>query len=144
MAIFRDAQLTLALQRLEEEEVQNLEKKERIIMRDGEFVTMMQQKEEDEAQKSMEKEQRAMASTPTGKALILFQCVLSVYHFLNDYIPQNLGVVLKVRTLEMESMFFFADFYSIYKRYLEFPGKCHCGCRVALHKLVIATDDLNQ
>ena len=59
-AISRDAQLALALQKLEEEEVQNLEKKEQMIMRDGEFSTMMQQKEEDEAQNSTQKEQRAM------------------------------------------------------------------------------------
>ena len=59
-AISRDAQLSLALQQLEEDEVQNLEKKEHMIMRDGEFSTMMQQQEEDEAQKLMEKEQQAM------------------------------------------------------------------------------------
>ena len=34
-AISRDDQLALALQRLEEDEVQNLEKKEQMIMRDG-------------------------------------------------------------------------------------------------------------
>ena len=49
------SQLALALQRLEEDKVQNLEKKEQMIMRDGEFATMMQHQEEDEAQKSMEK-----------------------------------------------------------------------------------------
>ena len=48
-AISRDAQLALALQWLEEDEVQNLEKKENMIMRDGEFATMMQQQEEVEA-----------------------------------------------------------------------------------------------
>ena len=48
-AIYRDAQLDLALQWLEEEEVQNLDNKENMIMRDGEFSTMMQQQEEDEA-----------------------------------------------------------------------------------------------
>ena len=46
-------------------------------MRDGEFATMMQHQEEGEAQKSMEKEQWAMKSTPTWKALILVQGVLS-------------------------------------------------------------------
>ena len=55
--------------------MQNLEKKDDMIMREGEFATMMQQQEEDEAQKSMEKERRAMSSTPTGKALLLIQRV---------------------------------------------------------------------
>ena len=45
----RDAQSALAMQRLEEDKVQNMEKKEHMIMRDGEFSTMMQQQEEDEA-----------------------------------------------------------------------------------------------
>ena len=43
MAIYKDAQIALALQWLEEDEVQNLEKKENMITRDGEFATMMQQ-----------------------------------------------------------------------------------------------------
>ena len=90
-AIYRDAQLALALQRLEEDKVQNLEKKEHIIMRDGDFFTMMQQQQEDKAQKSMDKEQRAMTSTPTGKSLLLIQRVLSLHHFLLSSIPQNLG-----------------------------------------------------
>ena len=46
-SISRDTQLALALQRLEEDEVQNLEKKKHMIMRDGEFATMIQQQEED-------------------------------------------------------------------------------------------------
>ena len=45
--IYRDTQLSLALQQLEEDEVQNLEKKEQMIMRDGYFATMIQQQEED-------------------------------------------------------------------------------------------------
>ena len=49
----RDAQLALALQRLEEDEVQNLEEKEQMIVRDGKLATIMQQQEEDEAQKWM-------------------------------------------------------------------------------------------
>ena len=53
--ISRDAQIALAFQLLEDDEVQNLEKKENMIMRDGEFATIMQQQEEDEAQKLMEK-----------------------------------------------------------------------------------------
>ena len=40
-AISRDTQLALALQRLEEDEVQNMEKKEQMIMRDGDFYTMI-------------------------------------------------------------------------------------------------------
>ena len=51
--------------------MQNLEKKENMIMGDGKFDTMIQPQEEEEAQKSMGKEQRAMTSTPTGKALLL-------------------------------------------------------------------------
>ena len=46
-AISRDTQLALALHRLEEDEVQHLEKKEQMIMRDGNFTTMIQQQEED-------------------------------------------------------------------------------------------------
>ena len=99
----------MALQRLEEEEVQNLEKKEHIIMRDGEFSTMMQQQEEDEAQKLMDKEQRATTSTPTGKDLLPVQSILSLHHFLKSSIPQNLVVASKVTTLAMDSMFFFAN-----------------------------------
>ena len=53
--ISRDAQLDLELQWLEEDEVQNLEKKEQMIMRDGNFATTMQHQDEDEAQKLMEK-----------------------------------------------------------------------------------------
>ena len=80
-----------------------------MIMRDGDFATMMQQKEEDKAQRLMEKEQRAMTSTLTGKALLLIQRVLSLHHFLQSSIPQNLGVASKVTTLAMDSTFFFAD-----------------------------------
>ena len=43
------------LQRLEEDEVHNMYKKEHMIMRDGEFATTMQHKEEDEAHKLTEK-----------------------------------------------------------------------------------------
>ena len=58
--ISRDTWLDLTLQRLDEDEVHNLEKKEQMITRDGNFATIMQHQEEDEAQKLMEKEQRAM------------------------------------------------------------------------------------
>ena len=109
VAIPRDDQLVLEMQRLEEDEVHNLENKEQMITRDGEFTTMMQQQEEDEAQKLTEKEQWAMTSTPTGKALLLVQCVLSLHHFLKSSIAQKLGVTTKVSTLAMESMFFFAN-----------------------------------
>ena len=51
-----DAQLAFVLQRLEEDEVQNMEEKEQMITRDGKLVTIMQQQEEDEAQKWTEKE----------------------------------------------------------------------------------------
>ena len=86
--------------------MQNLEKKENMIMRDGEFATMMQQQEEDEVHTFMEKEQRAMTSTPTGKALLLIQCVLSLHNFLQSSIPHNLGVTSKLTTLATDSVFF--------------------------------------
>ena len=59
MAISRDAQPALALQRLEEDEVQNMEEKEHMITRDGELAAMMQHQDEDKAHKWTEKEQRA-------------------------------------------------------------------------------------
>ena len=80
-----------------------------MIMRAGDFATMIQQQEEEKVQKSMEKEQWAMSSTSTGKALLLIQCVLSLQHFLQSSIPQNLGVASKVTTLETDSMFFLAN-----------------------------------
>ena len=52
----RDDKLALALQKIEEEEVHNLEEKQLMITRNGELVTIMKQQEEDKAQKSMEKE----------------------------------------------------------------------------------------
>ena len=58
--IYRDSQLALLMQRLEEEDVQNMDKKENVIMRDGEFATMMQHQEEEKAHKLMDKEQRSM------------------------------------------------------------------------------------
>ena len=108
-AISRDAHIALEIQQLEEDEVHNMENKEHMIMRDGKLSTMMQHQEEDKAQKLTDKEQQAMASTTTGKALIIVQRLLYLNHFLQYYIPQNLGVTPKVRTLAMESMFFFAD-----------------------------------
>ena len=74
----------MVLQRLEEEEVRNLEKKEQMIMRSGEFGNMIQHQEEDEAKKLMEKEQRAMTSTPTGKDLLLVQSILSLHRFIQS------------------------------------------------------------
>ena len=49
--ISRHAQLALALQRLEEDEVQNMEEKEQMIMRDGKLATIMQQQEVEEDHK---------------------------------------------------------------------------------------------
>ena len=108
MTISRDNQLALALQQLEKEEVQNLEKKEQMIMRDDELATIMQHQEEGEAQKPMEKEQRSITSKPAGKALLLVQRVLSLHLILQYPIPQNLGVASKVTTLGMNSMFYLA------------------------------------
>ena len=87
----------------------NLEKKEQMIMRDGKFATMMQHQEEDKAQKLTEKEQQATTSTPTGKDLLLVQCVIYLHHFIQSSIPQNLGIASKVTTLAMENIFFFVD-----------------------------------
>ena len=112
--ISRDAQLAFVLQRLEEDEVQNLEKKEHMIIRDGKLATIMQQQEEDEAQKLMDKEQRAMISTPTRRALLLVQRVLSLHHFLQSSVPQNLGVASKVTPLAMDSMFFLCGSFTPY------------------------------
>ena len=50
-----------------------------------------------------------MSSMPTGKALLIVHSVLSLHHFLQSSIPQNLGVPSKLTTLAMDSMFFFAD-----------------------------------
>ena len=47
MGMSRDTRPNLALQRFEEDEVQNMEKKEQMIMRNGNFSTMTQQQEED-------------------------------------------------------------------------------------------------
>ena len=85
-----------------------------------------------------------MSSTPEGKDLLLIQCVLSLHHFLQSSIPQNLGVASEVKTLETDSMFSSRIVDSIYKRYLESLEKCHFGRRLVLHKLVIAGDDVQQ
>ena len=45
-AISRNAQIVLAPQQLEQEKVQNMEKKEYMIMRDDKFATIIQQQEE--------------------------------------------------------------------------------------------------
>ena len=111
------------LQRLEEEEVQNLEEKEQMIMRDGEHANIMQHQEEDEAQKSMDKEQQAMRSTPPGKALVLVRRALSLHHFLRSSIPQNVGIPSKITTLAMDSTFFFAYRLLHLQAVLEFLGK---------------------
>ena len=84
----------------------HVDKNDKMMIRDGEIPTMLQQKEEDVALKLMEKEQRAMTSTPTGKALVIVQHVISLHHFIQFSIPQNLGVASKITTLEMDSMFF--------------------------------------
>ena len=52
----RDSQLVLALQRLEEEKVNNMEEKEQMITRDSKLDTIMKHQEEEKAQKPMEKE----------------------------------------------------------------------------------------
>ena len=109
MDISRDSYIALVLQKLEEYKVQDIDNKEQMIKRNGEFATMIQYQEEDKTYKLTEKEQRSMTSTPTGKALLLVQCVFYLHHFLQSYIPQNLGIASKVATLAMDSMFFFVD-----------------------------------
>ena len=47
-----------------------------------------------------------MKSTPTGKALLLVQRVLSLRHFIQSSVPQNLGVAQKLTTLVMDGIFF--------------------------------------
>ena len=80
-----------------------------MIIRGGEIFTMMQHQEDNKAPISMDKEHRATTSTPTGNYLLLIQCVLSLYHFLQYPIPQNLGVASKLTTFSMDSMFFFTN-----------------------------------
>ena len=89
--------------------MQNLEKKEQMIMRNGEFATIMQHQEEEKVQKLMEKEQRSMSSMPKGKALLLIKRVLSLHHLIKPSIPKNLGVTSKVTTSAMDSMFLFTN-----------------------------------
>ena len=48
-----------------------------MTMRDGYLATIMQHKEEDTVQKSMDKEQRATKLTPTGKALLLVELIVT-------------------------------------------------------------------
>ena len=57
----------------------------------------------------MEKEHWAISSTSTRKYLVLVKSFLSLHHFIQSFIPQNLGFPSKVTTLAMDSMFFFAD-----------------------------------
>ena len=45
--IYRDTHIALAMQQLEEDEVQNMENKENMTMRDGNFPTMIQHQEEE-------------------------------------------------------------------------------------------------
>ena len=83
-----------------------------------------------------------MSSTPTGKAFLLIQRVLSLHYFLRSSIPQNLGVASKVTTLETDSIFLSADHLLHLQAVFRVSGKCHFGRRLALHKLFIARDDL--
>ena len=115
-----------------------------MIMRYGQLAAIMSQQQDKEAHKLMEKEQRAMTSTPTGKALLLVWCVLSLQLFPQSSIPQNLGVASKVTTLAVDSFSSSRIVYSIYKRYLQSPKKYHCGSRVSLNKLAMARDDMHE
>ena len=109
MTIYRNAQLAFVMQCLEEGKVHNLENKAQMTLIDGELTTVAQHQEEDEAQKLMVKEQRAITSTLKREYLLLVQRVLSLRHFLQPSIPQNLGFASKLTTLAMDSMSFLAD-----------------------------------
>ena len=113
-------------------------------MRDGDIATLMQQQEDDQAHKWTEKEQLVMTSMPTGKCLLLFKHFLSLQHILQYSIPHNFGVASKVTTLEMDSIFFFADSLLHLQAVFKLARKIHCGCGVSLHKLVITRYDLHQ
>ena len=115
-----------------------------MIMRDGELATIMQQPDVDEARKLMEKEQRAKTSTPTGKALLLVQRVLSLHHFIQSSIPHNLSVASKVTTLATDSIFLFADSLLHLQAVFRVAEKCHFGRRLALNNLIIARDYMHQ
>ena len=78
-----------------------------------------------------------MTSTPEGKDLLIVQRVLYLHHFLQYSITQNLGFTSKLTTLSMESMFFFAYCLLHLQAVFKVSEKCHCGCRVELHKLVL-------
>ena len=86
-----------------------MEEEEHMIIMDVKLVTMMQHQEEDEVQKLMKKLHRPKTSTPTRRVLLPIQSVLSLHHFLQSSIPQNLDGASKVTTLAMSSMFFFED-----------------------------------
>ena len=92
----------------------------------------------------MEKENLSITSTPTNRAFIIVQRVLSLYHLLQFYVPQNLGVAPKLTTLAMESMFFFADSLLHLQAVFRVARKINCGRRVSLHKLIIDRVDLHQ
>ena len=121
MTISRDDKLSLALQQIEEEEVQNLENKEQMIMRDGEFATMMQHQEEGEVQKSMEKEKQFMTSTPTGKDLLLLSMSFHCTIFFSIPHPRTWASPQKEQPWKWTVCFSSRIVYSIYKRYLESP-----------------------
>ena len=115
-----------------------------MIMRDDELAAMMRQQDEEESQKLTEKEQRAMTSIPTSRDLLLVHRGLSLDHFLQTSILQNLSVASKVTTLEMDIMFLFTNRLLHLQAVFRVTKKYYCGCRVSLHKLVIARDDLHQ
>ena len=50
-----------------------------------------------------------MTSTPSRRSLLHVHRVLSLHHFLQSFVSQNLDVASKVTTLAMDSIFFLAD-----------------------------------
>ena len=87
------------LQRLEEEEVKNLENKEHLIMGNGEFDTMMQHQEEDKVQKLMEKEQQSMTSTPDREGFASRSACTFLAPFTSVFHTPELGSHLKSNNL---------------------------------------------
>ena len=64
--------------------------------------------------------------------------------FFSLFHTPELGCRLKLTTLAMDSMFFFADHLLHLQAVFRVAGRCHFGRRVVLHKLVVARDNLNQ
>ena len=76
--------------------------------------------------------------------MLIICCVLSLHHFLQSSISHNFGVASKVTTSANVQHIFFADRLLHLQAVFGVDKKIHCGCRVSLHNLVVARDDLHQ